>query len=240
MSIFKDIFLDICSKFKQVLPAQPCLLCGSMTPHSILCDACDASLPYLKAAHCPVCALPTPNSAICGQCLQHPPHYKRTIAVFAYAFPLNKLILALKYGEKLTLASFLAERLSHRTTVLPDCIVGMPLHPARLKERGFNQSLLLSKQLGRHLNIPVLTHACVRLRNTPSQSTMPLNERGRNMRKAFSCVQDVAGKHVAIVDDVMTTGATLNELALALLNAGATEVSAWVIARTLPHTGPQS
>jgi ComF family protein len=240
LSIFKDFYFNICTKFKQILPAQPCQLCGSMTPHSILCEPCDASLPYLNAAHCPVCALPTLNSAICGQCLQHPPHYKRTIAVFAYAFPLNKLILALKYGDKLHLAGFLAEQLSHRINALPDCIVAMPLHPARLKERGFNQSMQLSKHIGKYLNIPVLMHACVRLRNTPSQSTLPLNERSRNVRKAFSCVQDVAGKHVAIVDDVMTTGATLNELALVLLNAGATEVSAWVVARTLPHSGHQS
>lgn len=164
----------------------------------------------------------------------------RTVAVFAYAFPLNKLVQALKYGEKLQLSALLAERISKRATTLPDCIVAMPLHSTRLQERGFNQSLQLSIHIGRMLNIPVLPHACVRLRNTPSQSTLPLNERGRNMRKAFSCANNVAGKHVAIVDDVMTTGATLNELAQALLNAGASEVSAWVVARTLPHTGQQS
>jgi ComF family protein len=158
------------------------------------------------------------------------------VAVFAYAFPLNKLILALKYGEKFQLATLLGDLLAQRVTVAPDCIIAMPLHPTRLKERGFNQSLQLAQRIGQQLKLPVLPLACQRMRNTPSQSTLPWNERGKNMRKAFSCLADVAGKHVAIVDDVMTTGATLNELALALINAGATEVSAWVVARTLPHT----
>jgi ComF family protein len=174
---------------------------------------------------------------MCGRCLQHPPHFKRTVAAYAYAFPLNKLVLALKYGNKLHLANSLGDRLAQCVVVRPDCLVAMPLHPARLRERGFNQSLQLARRIGRQLDLPVLSLACQRVRNTPSQSSLPWKERGKNMRKAFNCSADVAGKHVAVVDDVMTTGATLNELSLALLNAGASEVSAWVVARTLPHTG---
>ena len=113
----------------------------------------------------------------------------------------------------------------------------MPLHPSRLRERGFNQSLQLARSIGQQLDLPVQPFSCQRIRDTPSQSSLPWKERDKNMRKAFSCEGDVAGKHVAIVDDVMTTGATVNELALALLNAGASEVSVWVVARTLPHTG---
>lgn len=236
MSILNHLFLYISLKLKQLLPGQPCLLCSSVSQHGTCCPACAASLPYLHAEHCPVCALPTHNGAVCGHCLQKPPHFTRTVAVFAYAFPLNKLILALKYGEKFQLATLLGDLLAQRVTVAPDCIIAMPLHPTRLKERGFNQSLQLAQRIGQQLKLPVLPLACQRMRNTPSQSTLPWNERGKNMRKAFSCLADVAGKHVAIVDDVMTTGATLNELALALINAGATEVSAWVVARTLPHT----
>ncbi|HUX90201.1 MAG TPA: phosphoribosyltransferase family protein [Gallionellaceae bacterium] len=219
------------------MPAQPCMLCGAPSQSGVWCAACNASLPYLSAACCPVCALPTLDGAVCGRCLQHPPHFKRTVATFAYAFPLDKLVLALKYGAKLNLANDLGEKLTLSVTVLPDCIVAMPLHPARLRERGFNQSLQLARRIGQQLNLPVLPSACKRVRNTPSQSTLPWKERSKNMRNAFSCAAEVAGKHVAVVDDVMTTGATLNELAMALLDAGATEVSAWVVARTLPHKG---
>jgi ComF family protein len=145
-------------------------------------------------------------------------------------------VLALKYGEKLHLAKQMGDRLAQRVSVRPDCLVAMPLHPKRLRERGFNQSLQLARHIAQRLDLPLLATACQRVRNTPSQSTLPWKERGKNMRKAFSCSAEVAGKHVAVVDDVMTTGATLNELALALLNAGASEVSVWVVARTLPHT----
>ncbi|HEU0187160.1 MAG TPA: phosphoribosyltransferase family protein, partial [Gallionellaceae bacterium] len=117
----------------------------------------------------------------------------------------------------------------------PDCIVPMPLHPLRLRERGFNQSLLLARELGARFKLPVLEQACQRTRNTSPQSGLPWKERGKNMRKAFVASEAVSGKHVAVVDDVMTTGASLNELAQALRHAGATEVSTWVVARTLPH-----
>jgi ComF family protein len=237
LSILKGLFFNICIKIRQLIPGQPCLLCGADSQAGVWCTACDASLPYLRADHCPICALPTLNSAVCGRCLQHPPHFKRTVAIFAYAFPLDKLVLALKYGEKLHLANSLGDRLAHSVRVRPDLLVAMPLHPARLRERGFNQSLQLARRIGQQLNLPVLPFACERIRNTPSQSTLPWKERGKNMHKAFGCSAVVAGKHVAVVDDVMTTGSTLNELSLALLNAGASEVSAWVVARTLPHTG---
>jgi ComF family protein len=236
LSILKRLFLNICSFIKHSLPEQPCVLCGAPAQNGAWCTACDAALPYLITALCPVCALPTLHGATCGHCLQKPPHFKRTIAAYRYAFPLDKLVLALKYGEQFHLAKDLGNALAQRIQVRPDCLVAMPLHPVRLQERGFNQSLLLARHLGRQLNLPVLPDACRRIRNTPSQSTLPWKERGKNMRKAFSSSAAVAGKHVAIVDDVMTTGSTLNELALALLNAGATEVSAWVIARTLPHS----
>lgn len=213
------------------------MLCGAASHNGVWCAACDTGLPYLLTEHCPVCALPTHAGAVCGHCLQHPPHFKRTVALGAYAFPFDKLVLALKYREKLNLAGPLGDRLAERVSVLPDCIVAMPLHSARLRERGFNQSQQLASRIGRQLALPVLPFACQRVRNTPSQSTLPWKERNRNMRNAFSCTAEVEGKHVAVVDDVMTTGATLNELASAILNAGATEVSAWVVARTLPHTG---
>ena len=163
------------------------------------------------------------------------PQFDRTLAVFAYSFPLDKLVQALKFGERLMLVDGLADSLAQRVEVRPDCIIAMPLHPSRLRERGFNQSTELARRVANILNIPLLPHACQRVRDTPPQSALKWKERGKNMRKAFICTQDLSGKHVAVVDDVMTSGASLNEVAVALRSAGAHEVSAWVIARTLPH-----
>mgnify|MGYP005813822115 CR=1 FL=1 len=235
MSILTDKFLNIGSIIEQISPAQPCLLCGAFSHDGPWCKACDASLPYLDAACCPQCALPTLHGAICGRCLKHKWQFDRTVAVFAYAFPLDKLVQALKFGERLLLAESLAKRLAMRVVVRPDCIAPMPLHAARTRERGFNQSLELARCIAHRLGIPLLPHACERVRDTPPQSALAWKDRKRNVRKAFACTQDFSGKHVAVVDDVMTSGASLHEVATALRRAGACEVSAWVVARTLPH-----
>jgi ComF family protein len=235
LSILTDQFLNIRTKLKHILPAQPCLLCGAFSHHGAWCEACEHTLPYLTAAHCPICALPTHNNEICGRCLKHPPLFDRTLAVFSYTFPLDKLVQALKFGEHLMLVNILADRLTERVTVRPDCIIGMPLHPARLRERGFNQSIELARRSANSLHIPLLPHACQRVRDTPPQIALPWKERKKNVHAAFTCSQDLTGKHVAIVDDVMTSGASLSEVSAALRKAGAREVSAWVIARTLPH-----
>ncbi len=111
----------------------------------------------------------------------------------------------------------------------------MPLHPARLKERGFNQAQEIARQVARRLAIPLDAHACRRLRDTPPQATLKLKKRAANLRGAFSCDLDLSGKRVALIDDVMTTGASLHALAQAVRAKGATQVEAWVVARTLPH-----
>lgn len=219
------------------MPAQPCVLCGSMSHHGLWCEACDAAMPYLDMPHCPVCCLPTPLGEVCGHCLRHPPAYTRTLAAFSYSFPINKLIQEMKYAEQLALSHIFAEKLLQRidTARLPDHIIPMPLHPAKLRRRGFNQALLVATRLARRLDVSLLSHACQRLRDTPSQSSLSWKARGKNVRGAFRCDTDLSGKHVALVDDVLTTGASLNALAEAVKKCGATEVSAWVVARTLPH-----
>lgn len=219
-----------------MLPAQPCLLCGAFSHNGAWCKACDGALPYLTAPHCPQCALPTHNGDICGRCLKHKPQFDRTLAVFAYTFPLDKLVQALKFGEHLMLVRSLADCLAHSVEARPDCIIPMPLHPLRLRERGFNQSMELARRVANKLDIPLLPHACQRVRDTPPQSALAWKERGKNVRKAFICAQDLSGLKVAVVDDVMTSGASLNEVSIALRRGGASEVSAWVIARTLPHS----
>ena len=239
MSILHTIFLNIRTEIKRILPAQPCVLCGSMSRDGLWCAACDNALPCLDAAHCPTCALPTPGGEICGRCLKHPPLFVRTTAVFGYIFPLDKLIHAMKYGEQLALAYAFAEKLAQRIdpASLPDCVMPMPLHPNKLRERGFNQSQLLAAGIARELDLDLLPDACRRVRDTPPQSTLPWKERKKNVRNAFCCDVDLTGKRVALVDDVLTTGASLGALAEAVQQRGAAEISAWVVARTLPHSG---
>ena len=232
MSIFDHAFLNIGSKIK--LPAQPCILCGSMSQAGIWCEACDAALPYHNAPHCPVCARLTPHGEVCGHCLKKPPVFTRTTAAFGYSFPVDRLIQLMKYREQLALAQTFAEKLLQRIdkSNLPDYVIAMPLHPAKLKSRGFNQAQLIAAPLAKSLHLPLLNHACHRLRDTPSQTSLPWKERSKNMRGAFDCDMDLSEKHVALVDDVLTTGASMNALAEAVQKMGADKISAWVIART--------
>lgn len=235
MSIFSKTLLNIRLNFRQFGLAQPCVLCGSMSRNGLWCEACEQALPYLTGPLCQSCALPIPDGSLCGHCLAHPPRFTRSTAVYAYTFPINKLIQLLKYGNQLALADVLAKQLARRIdlTNLPDCLIAMPLHTNKLQYRGYNQALLLGKRLARELDIELLTHACQRVRDTPSQSAMPFKERGKNMRNAFSCNMDLSGKKVALVDDVLTSGASLNALAQAVQKNGATEIQSWVVARTI-------
>jgi ComF family protein len=179
------------------------------------------------------------GGSVCGECLRHLPPFDHTVAAYRYAFPLDKLIQALKFRDRLILINYFADAIAQRVSTRPDCLIALPLHPQRLRERGFNQSQLLANRISNQLKIPLLPDACERIRNTTPQSLLPWKERDKNMRQAFSCKPDagIHGKHVAVVDDVMTTGASLGELARALKQAGASEVSAWVVARALPHSG---
>jgi len=217
------------------MPGQPCILCGTFSDNGVWCESCDADLPRLGKAHCPVCGLPTLNGDICGKCLKHAPSFDSTLSSFAYAFPIDKLVQAIKFSGRIALVNQLADTLSSRIVTHPDYIIAMPLHPMRLRERGFNQSQLIAQRLVKSLGVSLLTDVCKRTRNTTPQSSLPWQERGKNMRNAFTCVADLSGKHIAIVDDVMTTGTTIEELARTLREKGAIKVSAWVLARTLPH-----
>ena len=242
MSILTGHSLNIRPFIAHLLPAQPCLLCGAMSDDGLCCSACRAALPYLDADLCPVCARPVPGSAICGQCLQHPPAFEHTVAAFAYAFPLDQLVKALKFREQLILVNFLADALAARIRERADGVMALPLHPQRLRSRGFNQSQLLAARIAQQLKLPLLTGCVERVRDTPPQSSLPWQARAKNMRSAFAvtCGTEIQGKHIAIVDDVMTSGASLGALATALKQAGARAVSAWVVARTLPHAGRTS
>ncbi len=220
----------------QVFLQKNCLLCDTASNRDF-CEPCYHSLPQLPADRCSNCLLPITASRRCGACLAKPPAFTRAIAALRYAFPVDALIHALKYRTNLAITPVLAELLIEQLALStpPDFIVPMPLHPARLKERGFNQAVEISRHIAKQYQITLLYDACKRIRDTPSQTGLTWKARKKNIRNAFSCEMDLSGKHIAVVDDVMTTGATLNELARVLRKCGAREISSWVIARALPE-----
>lgn len=142
---------------------------------------------------------------------------------------------AMKFGQRLELINFLADALAIQIETSVDYLIAMPLHPLRLRERGFNQSQLLAQRLSQKLKIPLLSNVCQRTRHTTPQTILPWKARATNVHQAFSCNANLSGQKLAIIDDVMTTGASIGELAKTLKQAGAIEVNAWVVARTLPH-----
>jgi ComF family protein len=197
----------------------------------VLCPACDADLPRLVAPLCPRCALESPRGALCGRCLAEPPRYDATVAALAYLFPADVLIHAFKFRGEIALAPLLAESLLRRIDgdEKVDLIVPVPLSAGRLRQRGYNQSAEIARRLRQRA--PLELFLCERSRDTAAQMDLPWSERQRNVRGAFRCARGVTGT-VAVVDDVMTTGATLDELAAALKQAGAARVVNWVVART--------
>jgi ComF family protein len=211
-----------------------CLLCGAESGAELLCASCISDLPTLPEC-CPRCALPSPAGAVCGSCLNHPPHFDGTLALWRYEFPCDRLIQALKYRARLALAGYFALGLVSRTLPEVDVIVPMPLHPERLAERGFNQALEIARGVARRLHKPLEPRGVLRIRDTTPQTGLPYEERAKNVRGAFQCSLDLSGASVAVLDDVMTTGATLNEVARVLKRAGAARVENLVIARTVPR-----
>lgn len=210
-------------------------MCGS-TASGLLCPGCRDDLPWHRGLQCPVCALPTPAGQVCGACLKRPPAYARTRAALRYAFPADRMIPRLKYDGRLVLAPVLGDCLADalQEARRPDCLVPMPLHVARIRERGFNHATEIARRVAARLDLPLDAALCRRVRDTPPQMRLKVDARRRNVRGAFACAGEVDGLHIALIDDVMTTGTSLDELAATLLRAGAREVSCWVVARALP------
>lgn len=215
-----------------------CLLCHARIPAGTdLCAACDRSLPRAQSA-CPRCGASgavVGTDTVCGQCQQQPPAYDGTRAVFRYASPVDRLIQHLKYHGRLELSrvlgGYLAEHMLPLDDPLPDVVMPVPLHTARLRERGYNQSLEIARFVSRRLRVPLDWQGARRIRPTAPQTELPRDQRRKNMRGAFTASQAFAGQRIAIVDDVMTSGHTVNALAESLLQSGAKEVRVWVVAR---------
>ncbi len=224
------------ARLQNLLFPPHCRLCGSPVMAAFrLCPGCEHDLPWL-AAGCVQCARPVSPQTRCGRCQQRPPPFDGTTALFHYQPPVDHLLKRLKFAGELAiaplLAGMLAGRITARSDPLPGQLVAVPLHRARLHERGFNQAALLAARLGERLSIPVAHRLCSRRRATQPQSLLSPTARRLNLRNAFAVHGPPAAAHVAIVDDVMTTGHTAGELAQALKRAGAERVEVWVIART--------
>ena len=204
-----------------------CLLCGAGGHDGLdLCQACHQELPFNQHA-CTRCAIPLPSNTggICGQCQRQPPSFHGAQALFSYLPPLDHLLIALKFRQKLHLARLLGELMARQITntidIYPEALIPVPLHPGRLRERGFNQALELSRPIAARLNIPLATNLCRRVRATPNQTQLPANKRRSNVRRAFEIMTQKPPRH------------TVEELAYRLNRAGVEQVEVWVLARAV-------
>lgn len=221
-----------------LLAPSRCYWCGRVCPFAPACDACAAALPWNRFA-CRACALPLPPAAhtdVCTACLCEAPPQDRGWAAFRYETPLPQAIVELKFRGQLAPAhvvgALMATRLAARPSPMPEVLIPMPLHAGRLRRRGYNQAVELGRALARRLTLRFEPAAARRVRATKEQTRLDAAGRRRNVRGAF--VVDpalVGGHHVALLDDVVTTGATVAELARAARAAGAARIEVWAAAR---------
>ena len=211
-----------------------CVVCGDAgMPGRDMCAACHAGLPWQGPA-CARCALPLPTTGVCGHCLQQPSPLDAVHAAFDYAFPLDRLLPRLKFHADFACGRVLAQCMAERFAALPRpaAIVPLPLHRTRLRRRGYDQALELARPLAKALGLPLRGDVLHRCKATSAQSRLHADARQRNLRGAFAVNPTaVLPAHLVLIDDVMTTGATLHAAARALRDAGVARVDAWVCAR---------
>jgi ComF family protein len=246
---------------RAVLPSS-CALCGAVGDDAV-CTACHAHYVAPVRARCACCANPLPENqgqstvfekellenraltlVLCGACLAERPAFDATVTAVDYASPLDQLVLQLKFAGRLALAPWCARMLrdavlAHPGLPLPDLLCPVPLGPRRLVERGFNQALEIARPLAAALGVELQPRLALRALDTQAQSSVAPSERRANIRGAFEvapgALAGIHGRHIGIVDDVMTSGHTLDELAATFKQAGAARVSNLVFARTPPH-----
>ena len=239
--------LHLSARLPALVPSS-CALCG-MVDDGAICGSCRVRFFAVRKHRCTQCATPLPGitqacAQRCGDCLKQPPAFDATFVAADYAPPIDQLVLALKFGSRLALAPLFARMLCDallheraQALALPTQLIAVPLGAQRLTERGFNQALEIAKPLSRALGIALDAHLVLRQRETNAQALLHPDERHKNIRHAFmvahGAVDDVRGRHIGVVDDVITTGETLHEMAATLKRFGATRVTNFVFARTL-------
>lgn len=223
-----------------------CVLCGTPVDAGAdgFCRACREDLPPLPSAMCPGCGAQSEYAAVCVRCLAKPPAFDVCIAAYSYHYPVDRMIRKLKYQARLDLARALSgpliELLEPARRAPPECLLPIPLHRARRRRRGFNQAREIALLLARTLAVPVDEQLVHRHKPTAQQFDLRPEHRARNVKDAFSLVKTMSYKHIAIIDDVLTTGATANELARLLKANGAEQVQVWCLARAIkyPNSAP--
>ncbi len=213
---------------------QSCFFCGDAAQEAV-CDPCATGLSRLTTHEvCPRCQLDAANGQVCGRCLKKPPIWERLDATWHYEFPLDRAMISAKYHHALAIYRWAANGRNAWPFGRGATLIPVPLAELRLQSRGYNQAQLIAEEMARRFSLKVDANAVIRIRETDIQQRLNWQERRRNVRAAFAATRSFAGESVVLVDDVLTTGATLNELARALLNAGAPRVDAFVLARVLP------
>ena len=219
------------------LIGQRCFLCEQTFAGSSadFCPHCQEDLPVVQPA-CYQCGIQLKSTLVshCGRCLTKPPSYDRVISAFGYTNPIRQLMARYKFQHQLSLAPIFARALLARIKIgNPDieALLPVPLHPIRLRQRGFNQAIELAQPIAKACQKPLLLNSIKRNRNTETQSDLSAKQRNKNLRGAFGCIQPLRHKSIAIIDDVMTTGSTVNELAKTLKQNGVEYVEVWCVAR---------
>lgn len=232
----RDSFMRLLGEpLRQLVGSRRCLLCSGPC-HELLCAACRADLPWNRCA-CPACARPlaSPDLELCRYCTRRSPPFDASLAAFRYEAPIDRAIQGLKYNADFLAARWLGESLAdtvHQSErPLPELLIPVPLHAGRLRRRGYNQAQELGRVVGRSLGVPLAPQLVRRKRATEDQIGKTAHDRRRNVRGAFAIDTSVRGQRIALIDDVMTTGSTLGELARTCRQAGAAQVECWVIAR---------
>ena len=214
-----------------------CVLCDDIAGEISLCDACRQDLPNTHYT-CEQCGLPFEEKmedALCGQCQQSPPPIDYLISSLIYDYPVDYLVSQLKFNRNLSYAKILSQllldTLRSQQHEPPDLIIPVPLHKKRLRKRGFNQALEIARPIAKAFHIPIEKHAIKRTKQTEAQSLLSATERKKNLLHSFSLLKPITAKHIVIVDDVVTTGTTVFELAGLLKRSGAEKVGVWAVAR---------
>ncbi len=216
-----------------------CLVCCNVNPNRDhpCCDECYQTLPFQRNC-CQQCGQAlAANQDYCGRCIESPPHFDTCFCPFEYESPISEQICALKYNQHPELAKSVAQLLAREikkfAIELPEALIPVPLHISRLRGRGFNQSTLIARELGKLLQLPVRTNVVAKHRATQAQARQTLKQRKKNLRNSFKLKKDLRLQRVAIVDDVVTTGSTTGEIAKILKKNGVDYVQVWGVAHTL-------
>ena len=215
-----------------------CVLCDNPGYLDLdICDGCLSDLRRIKRA-CRHCAIPLESDVeglICGRCLRKPPPFDAALSPFHYAHPMDWLVQQLKFHRKLShgrlLGNLMTEFLASRVSNVPDCLIAVPLHSKRLGERGYNQALELAKPIAAELGIPIDIQLCRRIRHTTAQLGLDAKQRRANLRHAFDLSGKPSYRHIALIDDVVTTGTTVSSLATLLKSKGVERVEVWSLCR---------